>query len=185
MADSPPSTTRGPMAGFLRAIDSLSTATAILSALALLIITIVVCYEVTSRYVFNSPTIWAWDINTQLMLAMIMLGLANVHRRDRNIAVDVLIECLPERAKAALGVLFGLLLIFLAATITWIGWPYFHQSLVRGQAAPSLFAPPLWPVKFMIPMGAFILLLQAIARIIRDAARFLHPTDNNQDAPRT
>lgn len=185
MSNSPPSTTRGPTAAVLRAIDGLSTAIAILSALALPIITITICYEVTSRYVFDSPTIWAWDINTQLMLAMIMLGLANVHRRDRNIAVDVLTECLPERTRAALGVLFGLLLIFLAATITWIGWPYFHQSFVRGQAAPSLFAPPLWPVKFMIPLGAFILLLQAIARIIRDATRFLHPTDNHQDARRT
>ncbi|OWU83208.1 hypothetical protein ATO6_20440 [Oceanicola sp. 22II-s10i] len=166
--DTPQAGRRGAASRFIALTDRLSIAASVLSALALFLIALIVCYEVTSRYLFNSPTIWAWDINVQLMLTLIMLGLANVHRQNKNIAVDVLTEQLSVRTRAALGVIFGLFLIFIAGVILYFGWFYFHQSFSRGQTAPSLFAPPLWPVKFMLPLGAGILLLQAIARILQD-----------------
>ncbi|WP_339949735.1 TRAP transporter small permease subunit [uncultured Albimonas sp.] len=165
----------GVAARLARAIDRLSAAAATVSGLALLAITLIACFEVGSRYLFNRPTIWAWDVNVQLMATMVMLGLAQVHRKDLNVRVDVLTGALPPRGQALLGLLFGALLIAVAAVVAWTCWEYFLRSWTRDEHASSLFAPPLWPVKFMLPLGAALLLLQAVVQFLRAAVAVFAP----------
>ena len=166
---------RGAAARLARAIDRLGAAAATISGLALLAITLIACFEVASRYLFNRPTIWAWDVNVQLMATMVMLGLAHVHRRDLNVRVDVLTAALPPRAQAVLSLAFGAVLIAVAAVNVWTCWAYFQRSWSRDEHASSLFAPPLWPVKFMFPLGAALLLLQAVVQFLRAAVAVVAP----------
>ena len=37
-----------------------------------------------------------------------------------------------------------------------------------GETEPTSFAPPLWPIKMTIPLGALLILLQGLAKFIRD-----------------
>lgn len=148
---------------------------AIISSAALLIISVIISFEVASRYLFNSPTIWVWDVATQLMLVLVMLGLAEVYRRDLNVRVDIGLEGRSPRFRAVLDLLSTLLIIFVAVIITWTSWDYFHSSWSRGQRASSLFAPPLWPAKFLLPFGTAVLVLQIFAKLIRDIATLAYP----------
>jgi TRAP-type mannitol/chloroaromatic compound transport system permease small subunit len=42
------------------------------------------------------------------------------------------------------------------------------ESLLLGETEPTSFAPPVYPIKMMIPLGAFLILLQGLAKFIRD-----------------
>lgn len=134
--------------------------------------TLIVGFEVFSRYLFNRPTIWAWDINVQLMMLLLMLGMAEVYRRDQNVRVDVLTARLSTRARVALDVLYAPVFFMIALVIVWAGWKYFYQAWSRGQTAPTIFGPLLWPIKFTLPVGGALLLLQGVVKLIRDI-RFL------------
>jgi TRAP-type mannitol/chloroaromatic compound transport system permease small subunit len=36
------------------------------------------------------------------------------------------------------------------------------------ETEPTAFAPPVYPIKMMIPLGALLILLQGLAKFIRD-----------------
>jgi TRAP-type mannitol/chloroaromatic compound transport system permease small subunit len=152
----------------LHPIDRISAAMAVVASLALLAMTLFVGFEVASRYLFNKPTIWAWDVNVQLMMLIVMLGLAETYRRDEHVRVDILTANLSPRAKAVLDILFAPLFFFVTVVVVWTGWEYFYQSWERGQTAPTIFAPPLWPIKFTLPLGGALLLLQGALKLVRD-----------------
>lgn len=147
---------------------------AAISSATLLAMTLIVGYEVASRYLFNKPTIWAWDINVQLMLLLLMLGMAEAYRRDVHVRVDVLTAALSPRAKAVIEIIFAPVLFFIAIVLVWTGWVYFLQSYERLQTASTIFAPPLYPIKFTLPLGGALLLLQAAVKLVRDIRVALH-----------
>ena len=149
-------------------LDRASQAMMAVSSLSLLAITVIVSIEVGSRYFFHAPTIWAWDVNVQLMMLMVMFGLAEVYRRDDYVRVDVLTSRLSPRGRAILDVIFAPVLLFVAAVIVWMGWKYFQQSWMRNQQAATTFAPPLWPVKLTIPVGAALLFAHGVLKLVRD-----------------
>jgi TRAP-type C4-dicarboxylate transport system permease small subunit len=157
----------------VRAVDRLSIALSCVSAIALLAIALVVCYEVAARYIFNSPTIWAWDVSSQLMVLLLMLGLGEVYRRDLNVRVDVVTELMPGRLRLLLDLLMGVFALFVVSIIVWTSWDYFLQSFNRGQRASSLFAPPIWPAKFLLWFGAVVLVMQVVATLVRDTIKLL------------
>ncbi|WP_417599829.1 TRAP transporter small permease subunit [Pararhodobacter oceanensis] len=152
----------------LRLVDRLASTITAVSAFLLLAMTLIITYEVGSRYFFGRPTIWAWDVNVQLMMALIMLGIGDVYRRGQHIRVDVFTAALSPRKRAFLDLMIAPLILFVAVLIIWTGWNYFHRSFVRDQHASTLFAPPLWPVKFLIPVCGALLSLQVLTKAASD-----------------
>src|SRR5690606_1088692 len=94
-----PMTHAGPRGGIDRilAVERINTWLSLLSSWALLAMTVIVGIEVLSRYLLNQPTIWAWDVNVQLLLLLLMLGMAEVYRRDAHVRVDVFTAGLGPR----------------------------------------------------------------------------------------
>jgi len=138
------------------------------SSWSLLGMTLIVGFEVGSRYLFNRPTIWAWDINVQLMMLLLMLGMAEVYRRDGHVRVDVVTASLSPRTRAIVDIVYAPVFFFITVVIVWTGWTYFMQSWDRQQTASTIFAPPLYPIKFMLPFGGALLLLQGLVKLVRD-----------------
>lgn len=149
-------------------IERVVAGTAKISSYGILLMALIVTYEVIARYLLRRPTVWAWDINVQLMLLVLMLGMAETYRRDAHVRVDVLTSALSPRLQALLNILFSVVLFLVTIVIMWTGWAYFYTSFVRREVASTIFAPPVYPIKFMIPLGALLLTLQGIVRLIRD-----------------
>lgn len=62
------------MFGFLRVVDTFNTWLGRIGGWLFLPLTVIIFLDVVLRYIFNSPTIWAWDVNVQLMGALVALG---------------------------------------------------------------------------------------------------------------
>jgi TRAP-type mannitol/chloroaromatic compound transport system permease small subunit len=43
-----------------------------------------------------------------------------------------------------------------------------YDSFQFGETASTPFAPLLWPIKMTIPLGALLILLQGLAKFLRD-----------------
>lgn len=156
-------------------LERISAWAAAISSWSLLAMTLIVTYEVLSRYAFNRPTIWAWDVNTQLMLLLLMLGMAEVYRRDAHVRVDVFVAHLSPRRRALLDALCAPVMLIVASVIAWSGWAYFIESYQRLETGSTLLAPPLYPIKFTLPLGGALLLIQAIIKLVRDLALAFSP----------
>ena len=71
----------------------------IVAGVCFMAIVLITAVDVTMRYAFNAPLIWAFElISDYLMVAIFFLAIATTQRAGQNIGVDILARRLPGRA---------------------------------------------------------------------------------------
>ena len=124
---------------------------------------IITTVEVISRYAFNYPTIWVWPINRQLFgLFILFAGIFTMHKRD-HIRVEILYDHFPPRLKSiARWIALACFLIFIIALISQ-GLRMAWMSLMVKEKLSGAFKFPVYPLKVLIPITAFLFMLEGIA----------------------
>jgi TRAP-type mannitol/chloroaromatic compound transport system permease small subunit len=157
------------MKSFLFFIDSLSLWTGKAFAWLILVLTLGVSYEVFVRYVLAAPTTWAFDFSYITYGALFLMAGAYTLSRNGHVRADVIYRFLQPRTQASLDlVLYILFFLPAIAAFMYTGYVYAEMS-VRFREV-SIFSPagiPVFPLKTLIPVTGFLLLLQGIAEIIR------------------
>ncbi|MGQ0549982.1 MAG: TRAP transporter small permease subunit [Armatimonadota bacterium] len=135
----------------------------------ILLLTFSMAYEVFSRYLFNVPTTWAFDLSLMLYGAYFMLGSAYTLARNAHVRGDIFYRNFPPRTQAIIDLTLYIVVFFPAMlALIFVGWNYFTQSFsIRETSAFSPYARPIYPLKAAIPIGAFFLLLQGVAQVFR------------------
>jgi len=131
---------------------------------------LVTTYEVFMRYVLNSPTMWVWATTQMLGAAFIALGLANNHRINSNVRVDIISMRFSPRFRATLEVFFTILFFFpLAYILTklFIQDAFFALSINQVDNT-SAWSPITWPYKMVVAAGILFLLIQGVATFLKD-----------------
>jgi len=131
---------------------------------------IVYYYEVLARYVFNSPTNWAHESMFLMFGMQYLLAGGFVLSRDGHVRVDVVYMHFSRRGKALVDVFTSLFFFIFATTLAWTGWVFFMDSFSVREVSFTEWGIQYWPVKFALPLGAALLLLQGLARLIDDIA---------------
>ena len=137
-------------------------------AVPILIVTIT--FDVFMRYLFNSPTVWSFELSYMLGTAVISLGLPFVHYHASHVRVDIVYSRLNPRARLTLDVVLTAVLFFPLVYI-WTrifavnGW---HSFIEHEISYDSMWYPALWPFKLVIFLGFLLLLIQGAATFMRD-----------------
>ncbi|HEB96313.1 MAG TPA: TRAP transporter small permease subunit [Sedimenticola thiotaurini] len=132
-------------------------------------------YEVIARYVFNSPTNWAHEAMFLMFGMQYLLAGGFVLREGAHVRVDVLYMHLPKRGKALLDILTSVFFFIFTLTLIWTGWTFFMDSYEVNEVSFTEWAVQYWPIKFALPLGGALLLLQGIAQLVKDIAVLIDP----------
>lgn len=150
-------------------IDALGTWVGKAFAWLILVLTLAISYEVFVRYVLRAPTTWAFDIGYIAYGAMFLMAGAYTLSRNGHVRADVLYRLWKPRTQATMDlVLYALFFLPAIAALMYSGWGYARMSVQFREV--SIFSPagiPVFPLKALIPITGFILLLQGFAEIIR------------------
>ncbi len=125
-------------------------------------------YEVIARYIFNSPTIWAHESMYLLFGMQYMLAGGFCLREGAHVRVDVFYMRMSSRRKAIADLLTSVLFFIFAGSLTASGWIFFHDSFAIREVSFTEWAIPHWPIKFALPLGGMLIMLQGVARVLRD-----------------
>lgn len=132
----------------------------------LLPLTLIIVMEVILRYGFGRPTIWAWDTNVMLLAGLIMLGGGYALLHDSHVAVDILVQRLSARKRAILDLItfffFFVAVGGLLVEATVVAW----SSVQTREMHYSFWAPPIYPLRVVMAIGVFLLLIEGIAKFI-------------------
>lgn len=128
----------------------------------------VLMIEIVSRYFLDAPTLWAHETSTMLYGAFCMLAGAYTLRHRGHVRSEVIWGALPKRGQAFCDVLiftmgFVVLSIFLKLAITFAA----DSWAVREYSNKSMWQPPLYPIKTVIPVAVGLVLLQNMAELLR------------------
>ncbi|MBI2745532.1 MAG: TRAP transporter small permease subunit [Burkholderiales bacterium] len=156
------------MQNFLLAVDRLSTWIGKIFAWTALILTLMISWEVFSRYVLNQPHAWMLDFQIMMYGTLFMTAGAYTLSKNGHVRGDVLYGFFQPRTQATLDLILYFIFFLPGITaLTWAGWTYFNESLAIREQTFSAEPLPMYPFKFIIPLSGGILLLQGIVEIIR------------------
>jgi TRAP-type mannitol/chloroaromatic compound transport system permease small subunit len=149
-----------------------------ISSMLILLLVGIVVYEVIMRYVFNAPTIWAFEATAFVYGLHYMLGLAYTEKHDGHVKVDILTNRLPKRTAAILNAaMFLLIFIPIFSLIAWGTFQFAFTSLAENELNPTSWAPPIYPYKIMMAVAFFFLLLQGSATCLKNIATAFGPEE--------
>ncbi|MBP1775050.1 MAG: transporter dctQ related transrane protein [candidate division NC10 bacterium] len=150
-------------------IDTLSLWSGTLIAWLAIPLTGIVTYEVFMRYVMNMPTQWVYDASWMLHSTAFLIAGAYTLSVKRHVRIDMLYNILSKRGKAIFDLLiFGVVVLPVMGVLTWEGVAYAAEAWSTGEKlSTSLWEFPSAPIRTMIPVGFFLVLLQTVAEILR------------------
>ncbi len=156
------------MQNLLLAVDRLSTWIGKVFAWTALILTLMISWEVFSRYVLNKPHAWMLDFQIMMYGTLFMTAGAYTLSKNGHVRGDVLYGFFRPRTQASIDlVLYFVFFLPGITALTWAGWTYFNDALAIREQTFSAEPLPIYPFKFIIPLSGGILLLQGIVEIIR------------------
>ena len=155
---------------FFAFIDRLSELSGKAVAWLLIILIVVMSYETIVRYFFNSPTIWAYDLTCMLFGTYFMVGAAYVSKEKQHVKVDIFYGMMSPRGKAILDIFFDVIILFPLITILFIYSTKYAASswAIKEKSWQSVWYPPLYPFKTVMPLAFLLLGLQGIADFARN-----------------
>lgn len=156
------------MQKLLLTVDAISTFIGKAAAWAVVGLTLLIGWEVFSRYALNTPHAWVLDAQIMLYGTLFMLAGAYTLSKNGHVRGDVLYGFFSPRAQASVDLLLYIV-FFLPGIVamTWAGWTYAQESLAIREQTFSATPLPLYPFKFVIPLAGATLLLQGLAEIAR------------------
>ncbi len=138
-------------------------------AWCILVLTFAVSYEVFVRYALRDPTAWAFDVSYIMYGALFMMAGAYTLSRDGHVRGDVFYRLWPPRVQAGVELVLYFLFFFPGVlALMYAGYDYAAESV--GWREASINSPAgikIYPLKIILPVSAFFLLLQGIAESIR------------------
>ena len=120
---------------------------------------------------FFLPSLWTLEIAQFAMVAYYILGGPFSLQIGANVRMDLFYGGWTDRKKAWFDAFSILLLIFYLGVLLYGAIDSTTYSLQYNERSPTTWRPLLWPIKIIMCVGIFLMLLQAISEFFKDIAK--------------
>lgn len=157
------------MQKLLLTIDKISTQVGQAFAWLILVLTLMITWEVFSRYVLDAPHAWAFDVMSMMYGSLFMMAGAYTLSKNGHVRGDVLYGFFTPRLQAGFDLtLYILFFIPGIVALAWAGYNYAGDSwAINEHSNITANGPPVYPFKTIIPVAGVLLLLQGLVEIVR------------------
>jgi TRAP-type mannitol/chloroaromatic compound transport system permease small subunit len=157
------------MQKLLLTVDKISTFAGQLFSWLIVSLTLLISWEVFSRYVMEHPHAWAFDVMIMMYGTLFMMAGAYTLSKNGHVRGDVLYGFFPPRLQAGLDlVLYIVFFVPGVVALVWAGYRYAGESwAINEHSNITADGPPIYPFKTVIPVAGAVLLLQGVVEIFR------------------
>ncbi|MGJ5620853.1 TRAP transporter small permease subunit [Sulfitobacter sp. MF3-043] len=177
--------------GFIRAVDALNFRLGRIVMYGIFVLMAILLWSSVSK-TFFLPSLWTLELAQFAMVAYYILGGPYSIQLGSNVRMDLLYGEWSPRKKAWADLITVLFLIFylgvmlygaVGSTAYSLGYwgtePIsFFRGLITGteeigrmETSPSVWRPWMWPIKTVMVIGLFLMLLQCISELLKDVLR--------------
>jgi TRAP-type mannitol/chloroaromatic compound transport system permease small subunit len=97
-----------------------------------------------------------------------MISGAYAYREDQHVRVDVLYAKLSPRGKAIADIVSSAFFFIFTTTMLWTGGKFAWDAVQNMETSFTEWGVQYWPVKLTIPIGAALIILQGVSKLIKD-----------------
>lgn len=158
---------------YVRTVDKLGKGAGVVAMFLTFVLLAILVESTFARLLFGVSHIWSVEMAMFTMTAYYLLGGAISEQDHYHVRMDLFYSRLPDRGKAIMDSVTGLLVIFYLVLLFTGAISNTHWAWVNKQVNFSAWAPPMAPIKLIMTVGIGLMLLQVIATFFRDLARAL------------
>ncbi len=155
---------------YVRTVEAVNRIVGKIAMYLIFVMVGVLLYSAVMRTGFNRPPLWTVEMGQFLLAAYYLLGGAWTLQLGSHVRMDLLYERWAPRRRAFVDTITAFCLIGYLLVLLWGGVSSTSYALEYGQRAATAWRPPLAPIKVVMTLGIFLMLLQAIAFLFRDIA---------------
>jgi TRAP-type mannitol/chloroaromatic compound transport system permease small subunit len=157
------------MQKLLLTIDKISTFVGQVFSWLIVALTVMITWEVISRYALDHPHSWAFDVMIIMYGTLFMMSGAYTLAKAGHVRGDVLYGFFRPRTQATIDlILFVLFFMPGVFALTYAGYYFAAESwAMRETSNITAEGPPIYPFKTILPLAGIFLLMQGIVEIIR------------------
>jgi len=146
--------------GICVGVDAVVKACGKLAALLMPVLAFIVAFEVFSRYILNSPTIWAFDLSLFLFGYIAALGGAYAQQKKAHINVDILYLRVSHKTRSVFNLISYSLGIFFLVLIVMMCFGKYEEAVEFDYRRQSEWAPPMYHFWVMMCVAASLFIAQ-------------------------
>ena len=155
---------------YVRIVDRVNYAIGRIVMYGLFVMVAILLWSSISKAAFVIPAFWTLELAQFALVAYYLLGGPYSIQLGSNVRMDLFYNDWSTRRKAWFDAFTVLLLIFYLGVLLWGGIDSVSYALQYNERSPSLWRPAMWPIKTIMCVGIFLMLLQAISELIKDVA---------------
>ena len=157
------------MQNLLLFIDKISTWIGQFFSWLIVALTLLISWEVFSRYVMDNPHPWAFDVMSMMYGSLFMMAGAYTLSKNGHVRGDVLYGFFPPRLQAWLDlILYILFFIPGVVALAYAGYGFAAESwAINEHSNITANGPPVYPFKTILPLAGAFLLVQGLVEIVR------------------
>ena len=161
----------GALKAYVRWVDGLNYAIGRVVMYGIFVMMGILLWSSISK-TFFLPSLWTLEMAQFARVAYYILGGPYAIQMGSNVRMDLLYGEGSDRRKAQVDAITVLFLIAYLVFLLWGGWDSFSYSLqYGGERSPTAWRPYLWPIKAIMLIGIFLMLLQAVSELFKDILR--------------
>ena len=148
------------------------------TAAVMVILSVLICYQVFSRYVLNSSPFWIEEISVVSMMWIGLLGAAGCVWTESHMSLELVVSKLPEKvrvwSRSAVDVIVGLFSFFLFERGIFL-----VQRMMSGTLAT--LSIPLGYTYLILPIAGGMMAIFSFSKAIHRLARFYVATGRSSN----
>jgi TRAP-type mannitol/chloroaromatic compound transport system permease small subunit len=130
----------------------------------------ILLYATLSRLILGVPVNWALEMSQFLLSAYYLLGGAYSMQLGAHVRMDLLYDRLSARKRALTDAITILFVIFYLIVLATGGISSTEYAITHNQKNYTAWGPLLWPIKAVMTLGVFLMVLQALSSFFKDLA---------------
>lgn len=160
------------MLALIKNIERATSSVGIFASFAIVPLVLATCYEVISRYVLDSPTIWAYEVGYILTGSHFLLGMAYTLKKGEHIRIDIFSAAFSQRTRAIIDLVSYSVILPLMLWLSYALFGHLATGYLRnehsGQSAMNL---PVWPFRIVFLVAFTLFALQILAEVLKTLRR--------------
>jgi TRAP-type mannitol/chloroaromatic compound transport system permease small subunit len=159
-----------PIKFFVRHVDRLNYGVGRFAMWLIFPMGAILLYSTVMRVIFGYPINWVLEMSQFMLSAYYLLGGAYSMQLDAHVRMDLFYGMMKPKTRAVTDSFTILFVIFYLVVLFWGGVSSTEYALTYNQKNYTAWAPVMWPIKMLMTVGIFLMLLQTISQFFKDVA---------------
>ena len=159
----------GWMIAYVRGVEALNYRIGRVAMYLLFVIMAILIWSSVTK-IMKLPSLWTLEMAQFTLVAYYLLGAPYSFQLGSNVRMDLLYARMTPQRQALWDVFTVFALLFYLGVMLWGAVESTAYSFAVSERSPTAWRPPLWPIKLVICTAFVLMILQALAHLVRDLA---------------